>query len=138
MKIEQGKKVKVHYTGKNVDGEVFDSSEGREPLEFTVGEGQLIPGFENGVIGMEAGEKKTVEIEPSLGYGDIREDLVSEVEKEKLPEGVQEGQVLQAMTNQGPMNVTVKEIKEDKAVIDANHPLAGKTLVFDLEVVEVT
>lgn len=137
-KIEQGKKVKVHYTGKHENGEVFDSSQGREPLEFTVGEGQLIPGFENGVLGMEAGEKKTIEVEPSQGYGDVREDLFSEVDKSQLPEGVEAGQVLQAMTNQGPMNVTVKEIKEDKAVIDANHPLAGKKIVFDLEIVEVS
>jgi FKBP-type peptidyl-prolyl cis-trans isomerase SlpA len=137
-KIEQGKKVKVHYTGKHESGEVFDSSQGREPLEFTVGEGQLIPGFENGVLGMETGEKKTIEVEPSQGYGDVREDLFSEVDKSQLPEGVEAGQVLQAMTNQGPMNVTVKEIKEDKAVIDANHPLAGKKIVFDLEIVEVS
>jgi FKBP-type peptidyl-prolyl cis-trans isomerase 2 len=90
MKIEEGKKVKVHYTGKFEDNEVFDSSEGKDPLEFTVGEGQLIPGFENGVIGMEAGEKKTVEIEAEQAYGEIREDLLSEVDKAQLPEGVKE------------------------------------------------
>lgn len=138
MKIEQGKKVKVHYTGKHENGEVFDSSVGGEPLEFTVGEGQLIPGFEKGVLGMESGEKKTVEVEPSQAYGEVRTDLLSEVDKSQLPEGVETGQILQAMTNHGPMNVVVKEIGEEKVVIDANHPLAGKKLIFDLEVVEVS
>jgi FKBP-type peptidyl-prolyl cis-trans isomerase 2 len=137
MSIENGKKVKVHYTGKHEDGTIFDTSEGRDPLEFTMGEGQLIPGFENGVMGLNVGDKKTVEIEPEQGYGEVREDLFSEVEVTQLPEGTQEGQVLQAMTNAGPMNVTVTEIKEGKATINANHPLAGKKLVFDIEVVEV-
>jgi FKBP-type peptidyl-prolyl cis-trans isomerase SlpA len=137
MKIENGKKVKVHYTGKHVGGEVFDTSEGREPLEFTVGEGMMIKGFENGLMGMETGEKKTFEIEPSEAYGEAREDLFTEVDKTQLPEGTTEGQTLQAMTEQGPINVTVKEFKEDVAVLDMNHPLAGKKLVFDLEVVEV-
>ena len=137
MKIENGKKVKVHYTGKHVSGEVFDTSEGREPLAFTVGEGMMIKGFEAGLMGMETGEKKTVEIEPSEAYGETREDLFTEVDKAQLPEGTTEGQTLQAMTEQGPINVTVKELKEDVAVLDMNHPLAGKTLVFDLEVVEV-
>lgn len=138
MKVEKGKKVKVHYTGKFENDEVFDSSEGKDPLEFTIGEGQMIQGFENAVLTMEQGEKKTVELEPSEAYGDYRDDLSSEVDKKQLPEGVKEGQVLQAMTNAGPLNVTVKEIKEDKAVVDANHPLAGKKLVFDIEVVEVS
>ena len=137
MKIENGKKVKVHYTGKHVSGEVFDTSEGREPLAFTVGEGMMIKGFEAGLMGMETGEKKTVEIEPSEAYGETREDLFTEVDKAQLPEGTTEGQTLQAMTEQGPINVTVKEFKEDVAVLDMNHPLAGKKLVFDLEVVEV-
>ena len=137
MKIENGKKVKVHYTGKNVTGEVFDTSEGREPLSFTVGEGMMIKGFENGLMGMETGEKKTIEIEPGDAYGETREDLFTEVDKNQLPEGTTEGQTLQAMTEQGPINVTVKELKEDVAVLDMNHPLAGKTLVFDLEIVEV-
>ena len=137
MATEKGNKVKVHYTGKHVSGEVFDTSEGREPLAFTVGEGMMIKGFEAGLMGMETGEKKTVEIEPSEAYGETREDLFTEVDKAQLPEGTTEGQTLQAMTEQGPINVTVKEFKEDVAVLDMNHPLAGKKLVFDLEVVEV-
>ena len=135
MKIENGKKVKVHYTGKNVEGEVFDTSEGREPLSFTVGEGMMIKGFEDGLMGMETGEKKTIEIEPSEAYGETREDLFTEVDKTQLPEGTTEGQTLQAMTEQGPINVTVKELKEDVAVLDMNHPLAGKKLVFDREII---
>lgn len=137
MKVEKGKKVKVHYTGKFENDEVFDSSEGKDPLEFTIGEGQMIPGFENAVLTMEQGQKKTIEVEPADGYGDFRDDLSSEVDIKQLPEGVKEGQVLQAMTEGGPINVTVKELKEEKAVVDANHPLAGKKLVFDIEVVEV-
>jgi FKBP-type peptidyl-prolyl cis-trans isomerase SlpA len=138
MKVEKGNKVKVHYTGKFEDDAVFDSSEGKDPLEFTVGEGMMIQGFENAVLTMEQGEKKTVELTPDEAYGDYRDDLSSEVDKKQLPEGVQEGQVLQAMTNAGPLNVTVKEIKEETAVVDANHPLAGKKLIFDIEVVEVS
>jgi|TARA_R110000803_G_scaffold182273_1_gene244590 FKBP-type peptidyl-prolyl cis-trans isomerase SlpA len=139
-KIETGKKVKLHYTGKLNDEEVFDSSLEREPMEFTVGEGQLIPGFEKGVMGMSQGEKKTIEIEPADGYGELREDLIQEVELTQLPENVKVGDMLQATNGSEPpqpINVMVKEIKEDKALVDANHPLAGKKLIFDLEIVEV-
>ncbi len=137
MAIKEGSKVKVHYTGKHEDGSVFDSSEGREPLELTVGQDNLIPGFVAGLMGMNEGEEKTIEIEPDQAYGDVREDLMTEVDKSQLPEGTKEGQILQAETNAGPMTVTVKEFKGDKAVIDANHPLAGKKLIFDLKAVEV-
>jgi FKBP-type peptidyl-prolyl cis-trans isomerase SlpA len=137
-KVEIGKTLKVHYTGKFENEEVFDTSEGREPLEFTVGQGQLITGFENGVVGMEAGEKKTVEIEANEAYGEIREDLVQEVNTSQLPEGVKVGDLLQAPTPEGSVNVTVTNINEDKATVDANHPLAGKKLIFELEVVEVS
>jgi peptidylprolyl isomerase len=135
--IEKGSKVKVHYTGKFEDNNVFDTSTDKEPLEFTVGEGRLIPGFENGVMGLNAGEKTTIELTPEEAYGPVREELVNEVPKENLPEGVQVGQMLQAQTEQGPINVTVTEIGETTAKVDANHPLAGKKLIFDLEVMEV-
>lgn len=135
--IEKGSKVKVHYTGKFEDNNVFDTSTDREPLEFTVGEGMLIPGFENGVIGLNEGQKRTIELTPEEAYGPVREELVNEVPLENLPEGVQVGQMLQAQTEQGPINVTVTEINENTVKIDANHPLAGKKLIFDLEVVEV-
>lgn len=135
--IEKGSKVKVHYTGKFEDNNVFDTSTDKEPLEFTVGEGKLIPGFENGIMGLNAGEKTTIELTPEEAYGPVREELVNEVPKENLPEGVQVGQMLQAQTKQGPINVTVTEIGETTAKVDANHPLAGKKLIFDLEVMEV-
>lgn len=136
-KIELGKVVKLHYTGKLENNEIFDSSVGREPLEFTVGSGMLIPGFEQGVIGMETGEKKTVEIEPEHAYGELREELVQEVDTTQLPEGVQVGDMLTAETPAGPINVVVREIEGNKAKVDANHPLAGKKLIFELEIVEV-
>jgi FKBP-type peptidyl-prolyl cis-trans isomerase 2 len=135
--IKEGSKVKLHYTGKFEDQNVFDSSVGREPLEFTVGEGMLIPGFERGVIGMETGNVKTIEIEPEQGYGELREDLLQEVDITQLPEGVKVGDVLSAETPAGPINVVVKEINDNKVTVDANHPLAGKKLIFELEIVEI-
>ena len=135
--IKEGSKVKVHYTGKFEDNQVFDTSRDREPLEFTLGEGQLIAGFENGLVGLTTGDKKTVELEPEQAYGPIRDELINDVPMERLPEGVKQGQMLQAKTEQGEMNVVVTEIKETTATVDANHPLAGKKLIFDLEVVEV-
>ena len=135
--IKEGNKVKVHYTGKFEDNNIFDTSKDKEPLEFTVGEGQLIPGFEQGVVGLNTGDKKTVELEPEQAYGPVRNELINEVPMEKLPEGVKQGQMLQAQTEQGAMNVMVTEVKEKTATVDANHPLAGKKLIFDLEVVEI-
>ena len=135
--IEKGSKVKVHYTGKFEDNNIFDTSKDKEPLEFTVGEGQLIPGFEQGVVGLNSGDKKTVELEPEQAYGPVRDELINEVAMEKLPEGVKQGQMLQAQTEQGAMNVMVTEVKEKTATVDANHPLAGKKLIFDLEVMEI-
>jgi len=135
--IETGSKVKVHYTGKLENDNVFDTSKERDPLEVTIGQGQLIPGFENGLMGMNVGDKKTIEIEPEQAYGPVREELVSEVPKTNLPEGVQVGNMLQAQTEQGPINVRVAELGDTTAKVDANHPLAGKKLIFDLEVIEI-
>lgn len=138
-KIQNGDTVKVNYTGKFEDGSVFDSSvvEGRQPLTVTLGQGQLIPGFEKGLIDMAVGETKTIEIEPTDAYGSVNEEMYQEVEKSVLPEDIFEGMMLQATGPQGVFNVLVKEIKETTAILDANHPLAGKKLFFDLEVVEV-
>jgi FKBP-type peptidyl-prolyl cis-trans isomerase SlpA len=138
-KIQNGDTVKVNYTGKFEDGSVFDSSmvEGRQPLTVTLGQGQLIPGFERGLIDMEVGETRTIEIEPQDAYGNPNEEMYQEVEKTMLPEDIFEGMMLQANGPQGTFNVIVKEIKETTAILDANHPLAGKKLFFDLEVVEV-
>ena len=138
-KIKTGDTVKVNYTGRLEDGSVFDTSlvEGREPLEATLGQGQLIKGFENGLIEMTEGEKKTVTIEVEDAYGPYKDYMVEEVEKEKLPGEVEVGTALQAQTQMGPINFVVKEVKENTVVLDANHPLAGKRLIFDLEVVEI-
>ena len=138
-KIKNGDNVSVHYTGKLEDGSVFDTSlaEGREPLTVTLGQGQLIPGFENGLIDMTVGEMKTIEIEPENAYGDIKPQMMSEVPLSQVPEGVKAGDMLQGQNQFGPVNVVVTEVKESTAVLDMNHPLAGKKLIFDLEVVSV-
>ena len=137
--IKIGDTVKVHYTGKLEDGTVFDSSlvEGREPLETVLGNNMLIKGFENGLIGLSEGDKRTLEIEPSEGYGEYQEEMVNEIPKGSVPENVKEGEMLQGMGPMGPINVKVVEVKEETVVIDANHPLAGKKLVFDIEVVNI-
>jgi FKBP-type peptidyl-prolyl cis-trans isomerase SlpA len=131
--------VSVNYTGRLEDGTVFDSSlnPGREPLSATLGQGALIPGFEKGLLGMSIGESKTVNIPCVEAYGELNEQLVAEVPKDRVPEGVTEGQMLQTMTQQGPMNVVVKEVKDEVVILDANHPLAGKDLIFDLEVISI-
>ena len=136
--IENGKVVSVHYVGKFTDGEVFDSSEGREPLQFEVGSGQLIPGFESAIIGKVVGDKVTANITPEEGYGLVREDLIVSVPLDKMPGDVEVGQALEAQGDNGQSaQVFVKEINEDNVVIDGNHPLAGKDLVFEIEVVEI-
>lgn len=136
--VKEGNTVKVHYTGKFEDDKVFDTSKEREPVSFKVGAGMMIPGFENGVVGLKEGESKTLKITPEDGYGQRNNDLINEIPLEKLPEGVVKGALLQAQTEQGPMNVVVSEVKEKTAMIDANHPLAGKNLVFDIELVEIS
>jgi len=137
--IKIGDTVKVHYTGKLEDGTVFDSSlvEGREPLETVLGNNMLIKGFENGLIGLSEGDKKTLEIEPLEGYGEYQEEMVNEIPKGNVPENVKAGEMLQGMSQMGPINVKVIEVKDETVVIDANHPLAGKKLVFDIEVVNI-
>jgi FKBP-type peptidyl-prolyl cis-trans isomerase SlpA len=137
--VDVNSTVSVNYTGKLEDGTVFDSSlnPGREPLSATLGQGSLIPGFENGLIGMAEGETKTINIPCVEAYGEVNEQLVAQVPKDRVPEGIEVGQMLQTTTQQGPMNVVVKEVNEDHVVLDANHPLAGKDLIFELEVLSV-
>jgi FKBP-type peptidyl-prolyl cis-trans isomerase 2 len=139
-KIQAGNTVKVNYTGKLEDGSIFDSSlnEGREPLEVTVGQGQLIKGFEDGLFDMSEGETKTVEIEPSEAYGEINIELINSVPRANVPEGVQEGEMLQGEGPMGAVNVKVVEVNEETVILDANHPLAGKKLIFELEVVSIS
>jgi FKBP-type peptidyl-prolyl cis-trans isomerase SlpA len=139
MTVTENSNVKVHYTGKFEDETVFDTSltEGREPLSVELGKGLLIPGFEKALYGLKVGEKKTINIPSDEAYGPIRTEMVQEVEKQLVPEGIEVGQVLTAEGPQGPMAVTVVEIKETTVVLDANHPLAGKDLIFDLELLEI-
>jgi len=139
-KVETTSKVKVHYTGKLEDGTIFDTSltEGREPLEVQLGEGQLIKGFETGLIDMNEGEKKTIELSVEDSYGEPRPEFINEVPRANVPEGVQEGETLQGMGPQGPVNVKVTAVNEETVTLDANHPLAGKKLIFDLEVIEIS
>jgi peptidylprolyl isomerase len=134
---QKGDKVKVHYTGKFPDGTVFDSSEGGDPLEFTAGGTELIPGVSNAVVGMEPGQSKTVEIEPSEGYGERQEGMEQTVPRNMLPAEAKVGDPLQAQAGEQTIVVWVKELDENEATLDANHPLAGQTLVFDLEMVAV-
>ncbi len=135
-----GDRVKVHYTGKLQDGTVFDTSVGREPLQFSLGSGQIIPGFEEAVIGMDEGETKTTEVPPEKAYGPHRDDLVQEVPKEQLPQGFdpEVGQQLQARSADGQViPVWITDVQDETVILDANHPLAGKELLFDIELVEV-
>jgi FKBP-type peptidyl-prolyl cis-trans isomerase 2 len=136
--ITQGSTVEVHYTGRFLDGEVFDSSEGKDPLQFEIGSGQIIPGFEDAIMGKSIGEKVSVTVAPEQAYGPIREDLLVEVPTDKMPGPVEVGQLLQADGGDGGVvQVIVKEVKEDVIIIDGNHPLAGQDLVFDIEVVSI-
>jgi peptidylprolyl isomerase len=138
-KVELGKSVTVHYTGRLEDGTVFDSSlnEGREPLRAILGQGNLIPGFEKGILDSNVGDKVTVEIEPSEAYGEYLDGLVTTLERSRFPEGINIGDVLQSESERGVMVVTVTNITEEGVTIDANHPMAGKKLIFDIEILNV-
>jgi len=138
--VKENNTIKVNYTGKLPDGQIFDSSEGKEPLEFTLGEGQLIPGFEKGVIDMKINEKKTITVAKEEAYGEIHKHLIQEVKRTELPKDLEPevGMGLVSKTPDGQeMNLRVVEVKEESIVIDGNHPLAGHDLIFDLEVVEI-
>lgn len=138
--VKEGDVVKVHYTGKLANGEEFDSSQGREPLEFTVGAGQMIKGFDDAMPGMNVGDKKTITIPPADGYGERSEDALIEFPKENIPEDMklEAGMSLTLSNQEGqPVPVVVKEIRDDIVLLDANHFLAGENLVFDIELVEI-
>ena len=138
-KIKNGDTVKVHYTGRLEDGDVFDTSmvDGREPITVTLGENSLIVGFENGLIDMAVGEKKTIEIKCSEAYGEYNDGMIQEVPKSQMPGEVEVGMSLQSQTEMGVIQFLVKEIKEESVILDANHKLAGKDLIFDLELVSI-
>ena len=138
--VKENNTVKVHYTGKLTNGQVFDSSEGKEPLELTLGKGQIIPGLEKGLIDMKLNEKKTITIAEEEAYGGINDDLKQEVKRSELPEDIipEVGMGLVSKSPDGQeMNLRVVEVSEETIVVDGNHPLAGKDLIFDLEVVAI-
>ncbi len=138
--VTAGDTVRVHYTGRLDDGSVFDSSEGREPLRFEVGSGQVIGGFDEAVTGMESGETKTVRIPAEEAYGERRDDLLLDVERSAFPSSIEPevGQRLQMSQGPGqPAVVTVTEVTEERVRLDANHPLAGEALTFELELVSI-
>ena len=140
QQAKKGDKVKVHYHGKLMSGETFDSSAGREPLEFEVGSGSVIQGFDEGVTGMEVGEKKTINIPVEEAYGSRSDDMMIEFPKDRFPQDVEIEQGMQLMMSNGSgqnIPVIVSEIKEGSVILDANHPLAGEELIFDIELVEI-
>ncbi|MBC9798156.1 FKBP-type peptidyl-prolyl cis-trans isomerase [Sinomicrobium weinanense] len=139
-KVKANDTVRVHYTGKLENGQVFDSSVDRDPLEVQLGQGSLIPGFEKGLIDMEVNEKKTVTIPKEEAYGEIRDELFHSVKKEELPPNItpEVGMGLVAKNPDGSeYQLRVSKVEEDHVVLDGNHPLAGYDLVFDLELVEI-
>lgn len=138
---KSGDTVKVHYTGTLDDGNEFDSSAGREPLEFSLGSGQVIAGFDNAVDGMAVGESKTVTIPPDEAYGDRHERLVQQVPRTSLPDDMtpEVGMQLKSQSPDGQvMNLIISEVAEESITVDANHPLAGQTLTFAFELVEIS
>jgi peptidylprolyl isomerase len=138
--VKDGDVVRVHYTGKLTNGKQFDSSKGREPLEFTVGAGQMIKGFDDAMPGMTVSEKKTINILPEDAYGQKDEQAIIEFPKKNIPKDMklEVGMQLQLRNENGqPFPVTVAEIKDDVIVLDTNHSLAGKELVFDIELIEI-
>jgi len=137
---KKGDTVNVHYTGKLEDGTVFDSSVDREPMQFTISEGRILPGFEKGVIGMKPGDTKTVNIPADKAYGPHRKDLVLVVDKSKIPSHLKPevGQQLKLNQPDGrAVPIRVTDIAQSKVTLDANHPLAGKDLTFEIELVEI-
>ncbi len=140
MTAKSGDTVRIHYTGTLADGSTFDSSEGRDPLEFTLGAGQVIPGFDKAVTGMDVGDSQTVEIPADDAYGPVNPDGRQSFPRDKVPENIplDIGTRLQLSGPQGqPIMVTVTEVTDEEVILDANHPLAGKDLTFKIELVEI-
>jgi FKBP-type peptidyl-prolyl cis-trans isomerase 2 len=140
QQVKKGDKVKIHYHGRLHDGTTFDSSAGREPLEFEVGSGMVIAGFDAGVTGMAVGEKKTIDIPFIEAYGPVQEEMIIDFPTSNFPADLvpEVGMQLNMSNPSGQQfPVVIKEIKAEVVVLDANHPLAGKDLIFDLELVEI-
>ncbi|NLA38754.1 MAG: peptidylprolyl isomerase [Methanomicrobiales archaeon] len=137
---KEGDTVRVHYTGKLEDGTIFDTSSEGSPLEFTIGEGEIIPGFEQAVIGMEPGEAKTARIPPEKAYGLHRDDMTLTVDRDQFPDDInpEPGQQLQIQQpGEGTAIVTISDVSESTVTLDANHPLAGQPLAFDIHLVDI-
>lgn len=137
---KHGDTVRVHYTGKLADGTIFDSSLNEEPLEFRIGEGQVIPGFEEAVIGMNPGQSKITKVRADKAYGSYREDMVLVMDRNQLPAHIQPevGQQMEMRHEDGQVFVvTVTDVSESSVTLDANHPLAGKDLRFDINLIEI-
>jgi len=140
-KAEHGNTVKIHYTGKLGDGEIFDSSVDKEPLEFTIGKGQVISGFEEGVIGMSVKESKVVNIPADKAYGPHRKEMIAVIDKTQFPPEIEAkmGSMLDVRQEDGStVSVTITNVSDSDVTLDANHPLAGKDLTFDLQLVEIS
>ena len=139
MPIKSGDTVQVHYTGSLADGTIFDTSREREPLEFVMGKQMLIAGFEAALEGKEAGDTVTAVIPPEQGYGDVDEELIFTVSASQVPAHItpEVGMQLQLSSEQGSMDVTIVEVDPEELVLDANHPLAGKELTFEIEILAV-
>lgn len=140
MAVENNDKVSIHYTGKLDDGSVFDSSEGTNPLDFIVGKGMVIPGFEEGVLGMEVGEEKTIKIDEQNAYGPVMKELIQEVPRDQLPAEIvpEVDMMLSAQSPEGHMiPVKIVEVTENSIKIDMNHPLAGKALTFEVKLEKI-
>lgn len=140
QQAKNGDKVKVHYHGRLTNGDTFDTSEGRQPLEFEVGSGSVIKGFDDGVTGMKVGEKRTVNIPAADAYGSKNPEMLIEYPKSKFPKNIdiKEGMPLVMSSGSGQQyQVKIKEIKDEVVILDANHPLAGEDLIFDIELVEI-
>jgi len=139
-KVKEGDRIRIHYTGRLEDGTVFGSSEGGEPLEFTVGGGKIIAGLEQGVIGMRVGELRSITVPEELGYGPYMRERVFELSRERVPEEFNPGigqQVQMYRADGMPVVATVIGIFEDYFIMDCNHPLAGKTLIFEIRLLEI-
>ena len=138
--VKNGDTVKVHYHGKLTDGTTFDSSEGRQPLEFEVGSGSVIPGFDNGVVGMSVGDKKTINIPSEEAYGEVEEDRFLEFPIDRFPPDLKPevGMTLTMSDGNGQQfPVVISDVRDNVVILDANHPLAGKDLVFDIELMDI-
>lgn len=141
QQVKSGDTVKVHYHGRLTDGSTFDSSEGRDPLEFQVGSGQVIKGFDEGVTGMEVGQKKTIQIPADEAYGHKNDEMIVQFPKANFPPDLNPEVGMQLTMTNGSgqvIPVTILEVAEEHVVLDANHPLAGQELIFDIELVSIS